>query len=471
MVRALAIAGMIAIAGCAATREGGPTRVEAPVDDGVTEFGRQVPRLVERYLDEAGERGENGWGRLQEFKDFLWDEIPWQPGDDEALYPDFELVMWHTPEQLELRTLAVKWLDELEARGLDAKLAAISEARRFVPPAQQGPLLDWTWPEIGYGRLGVRVCVGRMALAAERGDEAMVARSLEQGLAWARATDCVPWEAGRLAAGAMRLFMLQGANELMLGRTFSPETLRAMAAAIERQRSVIPLVMPLEGNRLIARDAVRQVYHDAEKPPRIMLMKLLRASEPDAPDRGDGRLAADELIETYGVASEAEAIAFIDDGFAELARIFEGPSWEWSERVRGFVTELIEGRDRRTVILELMVRWVFGLDRQQVHAAALTAGTRVNIAIQLWRAEKGEYPESLGELVPAYLPELPADPFTGRGIGYRRTEAWEEDDRGYVLYCAGLDGMTNGGRRNDRETQDEDEARGSDVIINSRRGQ
>jgi hypothetical protein len=471
MMRVASVCVVLMAAGCAGTRESGPAQIAAPVDDGVTEFGKQVPRLVERYLDEAGEGGENGWRHLQELNDFLWDEIPWRPGDDAALYPDFELVMWHTPEQAELRALAVKWLDELEAQGLDARLAVVAGARRIVPPAKEGPLLDWIWPEIGYGRAGVRLCVGRMALAAERGDEVLSVRSLDQGLAMARAVECVPWVHGRLSACAMRLMMLQGANELMLGRTFAPATLREMAAAIERQRTVLPLAMPLEGTRLIARDAARQVYQDAERPPRIMLMELLRTTRPDAQDRDDERQAADELIETYGVASEAESIACIEEGFAELTRIFAGPSSELRERVLGFVTELIEGRDRRTLILELMVRWAFRLDRQHVLTAALMAGTRVNIAIQLWRAEKGEYPESLDELVPVYLPELPVDPFTGRSMGYRRTEAWEEDDRGYVLYCTGRDGMTNGGRRNDPGTLSEREARGRDVIINSRRGQ
>ena len=47
--------------------------------------------------------------------------------------------------------------------------------------------------------------------------------------------------------------------------------------------------------------------------------------------------------------------------------------------------------------------------------------------LELYRWENGAYPESLGQLVPAALPELPQDPFSGEDFRYDLTDA------GYAL--------------------------------------
>ena len=51
---------------------------------------------------------------------------------------------------------------------------------------------------------------------------------------------------------------------------------------------------------------------------------------------------------------------------------------------------------------------------------ALRRLTAISLAIQLYRADHGTWPERLDPLVPSYLKSLPADPFhaDGRPIGY-----------------------------------------------------
>lgn len=64
----------------------------------------------------------------------------------------------------------------------------------------------------------------------------------------------------------------------------------------------------------------------------------------------------------------------------------------------------------------------------------------VTLALRAYHAENGNYPETLKELTPVYLKDLPVDPFGRNGFGYRR------DGSKYVLYSIGPDGQDNGGK-------------------------
>lgn len=61
-------------------------------------------------------------------------------------------------------------------------------------------------------------------------------------------------------------------------------------------------------------------------------------------------------------------------------------------------------------------------------------------ALERHRLAHGSYPETLDQLVPAFLPEPPLDPMTGQPFHYRRT-----DDGWFLLYSVGEDGKDDGG--------------------------
>lgn len=70
-----------------------------------------------------------------------------------------------------------------------------------------------------------------------------------------------------------------------------------------------------------------------------------------------------------------------------------------------------------------------------------TDATLAMFAIEIFRRKNGEYPETLDELVPQYLPEIPADHFNpGHPIQYLL------DGGRYALFSAGTDGDLDGGR-------------------------
>jgi len=60
--------------------------------------------------------------------------------------------------------------------------------------------------------------------------------------------------------------------------------------------------------------------------------------------------------------------------------------------------------------------------------------------LEVFRREHGKYPESLSELVPQLLPEIPADRITGEPVRFRIVDSEP------VVYSVGADRKDDGGR-------------------------
>lgn len=97
--------------------------------------------------------------------------------------------------------------------------------------------------------------------------------------------------------------------------------------------------------------------------------------------------------------------------------------------------------------------------RLSVHWEAV----RTILAIKLFRAERNRLPGSLAELVPAYLDEVPMDPWAAQGpLVYRL----DDTELGYTLYTVGHDGEDNGGLSAEWKIEALDgEAPGTDYVF------
>ena len=65
---------------------------------------------------------------------------------------------------------------------------------------------------------------------------------------------------------------------------------------------------------------------------------------------------------------------------------------------------------------------------------------QADLAVRLFHAKHGRWPNSLTELVPEQLPQEPLDPYSGKPIGYRT------DGDELVVYSVGEDGIDDGGK-------------------------
>jgi hypothetical protein len=82
-----------------------------------------------------------------------------------------------------------------------------------------------------------------------------------------------------------------------------------------------------------------------------------------------------------------------------------------------------------------------GVQRAEVHALALL--------LAVYKAENGDYPDALSDLVPGLLDEVPLDRFTEANLIYRRMAD------GYLLYSLGPNMTDDGGPYEDRDISDD----------------
>ena len=67
----------------------------------------------------------------------------------------------------------------------------------------------------------------------------------------------------------------------------------------------------------------------------------------------------------------------------------------------------------------------------------------ITLALEEYKAANHAYPETLAELIPQYLREVPVDPFSGEAYHYLFM------DNGFTLHSVGIDGQSQGGKAND----------------------
>jgi hypothetical protein len=70
---------------------------------------------------------------------------------------------------------------------------------------------------------------------------------------------------------------------------------------------------------------------------------------------------------------------------------------------------------------------------------------QASLAIQRYRLATGKLPDTLAELVPAYLDAVVKDPFDGKDLRYKKLET------GFVVYSIGEDGSDDGGKERQRK--------------------
>jgi hypothetical protein len=63
----------------------------------------------------------------------------------------------------------------------------------------------------------------------------------------------------------------------------------------------------------------------------------------------------------------------------------------------------------------------------------------VTLAVERYRQKHSAWPETLNQLVPEVLAEVPRDPFDGEPLRYTRLAD------GVIVYSVGVDGVDNGG--------------------------
>jgi len=349
------------------------------------------------------------------------------------------------------RAVCLEWLEEFRAAGgFDelAKLPPIPYAARLYPSS--GPLVLTLLPELGHARQLARMNAARMFLAAQAGDEAQRLAAFQEVLASARLIGSQTTLIDNLVAVAINALACSELRKEITEKPLSEQIALDLLAAMDSHK--LPSAAgSFDGERFSTLDMIQRTYSDNGSGDGRFLPSAAASlgEELGSPIGGPGVTSGGSrafnvlgLIQPSRRETEDKTNE-IYDYFVKLS------SMTRTERSALTGPEPTSGLDRFK-ILELMVPAVGKALESNDQIASELAATRIMLALEIYRARTGSYPDSLAALAPSLLPALPLDSVNDKPFGYRLLDAAADPHRrSYLLYSCGPDGVDNQGYTGD----------------------
>jgi len=207
----------------------------------------------------------------------------------------------------------------------------------------------------------------------------------------------------------------------------------------------------VSGERVMIDDIVQRCYSDdGNGDGRVVRANLAEIMYDDfgmPRPKGLALMTAAQPVLTATMPGRREVVRRTNEAMATAAADEALPPWRHGERSSdtGY-SALFEGALFRLVPVAKALMAGAGDEGPMVSAfasrdivEARRGALLVRLALELHRREKGGWPVALEEMVPAYLPSVPSDPFDGSPLRYRVAEGAP------VLYSIGMDGKDDGG--------------------------
>jgi hypothetical protein len=116
---------------------------------------------------------------------------------------------------------------------------------------------------------------------------------------------------------------------------------------------------------------------------------------------------------------------------SQVQDYYKVPYWEAAETIRNHPTNKQIPRYCLTTLL-FLPSFDAVATRKAEHDAAV-AVARMGLALKLFKQKNGAYPDTLDNLAPEFIENIPVDPCTGKALIYRKSDA------GFILYSLGKD--------------------------------
>lgn len=144
-----------------------------------------------------------------------------------------------------------------------------------------------------------------------------------------------------------------------------------------------------------------------------------------------------ELYKAVGLA-DMGAMIYLDfiDGYIEITKFPVHQRKKASDALEVRLASL----SHIHVFLHMLMPSLSRTATIELRSIAGLRAARAGLAVERYRLAAGKLPDSLRELVPAYLESIPKDPFDGNDMRYRRLET------GFVVYSICEDLSDDGGK-------------------------
>lgn len=413
-----------------------------------------APALIELSADYQPP-GDNGWNELrtvlQRFDSLGTPNASDWPTDPTVVWQATRLDAVHLGAfEADRLRYELMYLEHIGQPGVLDALDALIAWPRFVRDGFQADVqgISQSWqPELRAARdLGAaRVAAIRVGLETE--GELAMRRAWSHALLLARALSYDATLLSYLSGVQVGAAACQELSLLLTEHAMTEEACRDMLAALERSALPAPAALPLRAEQLMQYDLIQRFFTDDGAGNGVLLVKALTEYARGGGISGSGALPQHPIYNLQGVLYEdrRQTVQRLDafiDAAVEQAALSRSQRAQHPFDLDAMIdpTEL-----RRQPFLFLMMPGLGRVTELRDELQLRIAGVRVLLAIEIYEAVHGDLPTSLADLVPDYLPELPIDPISEQGLGYRTQEPSETDARPFLLYSVGVDGIDNGG--------------------------
>jgi hypothetical protein len=297
--------------------------------------------------------------------------------------------------------------------------AAVIEGSRYPMDLKKGYAQSLPYVDEVMNKANMLPCLEAI-LYAENGDPRRASEAVLTSLA---VTHSLAWEpmivcqTNRLTCQMLALMALQRILSRVDG--FTEDQLLALSRAVARASDADSWIRALIGERCIimAMHERPELVWDALGPGAGPPIIINAQKELGLADRGGTAFLKlmDRLMQVRQLPPQErlDAAAEVDKARQALPKTF-------------FIIHDVAPYAVSVITLELM-------------ETARLATASCSLAVERYRLARGALPETLRDLVPTYIPDVPLDPFDGKPLRYKHLE------RGYAVYSVGPDGNDDGG--------------------------
>ena len=361
----------------------------------------------------------------------------WEGEEKRKLLPivgDAELPLRTEPLTEETKALITQYLaDNRQALELLHKGAAIEHSRY---PIDLSKGFETLMPDLSNIRAGAFLLKLEAVVHAENEKPQMLTNSIQSMLGLAGSLSKEPILISQLVCVACRALAVSTLEHVINRTEFTDEQLVDLSQTLVNSEDPSAMTRAIAGERCAG----------------VSIFKMPAAQIPRVADGSSSPLAvvAYALYKFSGLADTDAAIYL--DLMNDYLKAIQLPLPQRQEAADA-VDARFDKTSRIHVLLHVMMPALSRVTTIDVRAAAQLRTAQAGLAIERYRLAAGKLPDTLAELIPAYLDAVTKDPFDGKELRYKQL------DTGFVVYSIGEDGSDDGGKEKPRKRS------GSDVPI------
>ncbi|MCA9281538.1 MAG: hypothetical protein H6812_12620 [Phycisphaeraceae bacterium] len=345
-----------------------------------------------------------------------------------------------------VRADAIACLEAIRASDIYDRLDTFIEPGPAYFEAPPGTfLMMLLYPNLGDSRRLTQACIAEFHIAIDEGRPDDAIRALSHALSLARIASHQPLLIGYLLGNAELNLALRATQEQALNNALTPDLARSLLEIVNGVSLVGP-ALGVGGEQTWMLDLIQRLHTDDGDGNGMFLLSEFRKM-----DFGTGMNTG---VSTHPLVNSAGL--FFPDKKTTTAKVLnfyemlldQAAMTPYARRNQTNLDQYVEtSLGSRDILLRMVLPAIGSIIHQQDAFELQLDLTRIILALTIYRAEHGGYPDSLEALAPGYLAELPSDGFAPDGkYRYIRRTPTADDPREFILYSVGADFTDDAGK-------------------------